>query len=77
MTSYTIYLCYKINFHYTGATHIKKMLMVNKKLQHLNISQNTIGDDGVKHVTEGLQQNDTLTELMLWGCKISVKGNYS
>ena len=72
-----LYLCYKINFHYTGATYIKKMLMENKKLQHLNISENTIGDDGVRHVTEGLQQNDTLTELILLDCEISVKGNYS
>ena len=53
------------------------MLMVNKKLQHLNISSNRIGNDGVRHVTEGLQQNDTLTELILQGCGISVKGNYS
>ena len=51
--------------------------MKNKKLQHLDISCNTIGDDGVRHVTEGLQQNDTLTELITGGCKISVKGNYS
>ena len=53
------------------------MLMVNKKLQYLRLSDKTIGDDGVRHVTEGLQQNDTLTELMLWRCEISVKGNYS
>ena len=53
------------------------MLMENKNLTHLNISNNNIGDDGVRHVTEGLQQNDTLTELMLHHCKISVKGNYS
>ena len=54
------------------------MLMENKNLTHLNISINNIGDDGVRHVTEGLlQQNDTLTELVLRGCKISVKGNYS
>ena len=53
------------------------MLMENKNLTHLDISINNIGDDGVRHVTEGLQQNDTLTELVLWGCKISVKGNYS
>ena len=51
--------------------------MENKKLQHLDISLNEIGDDGVRHVTEGLQQNDTLTELRLWGCEISVNGNYS
>ena len=53
------------------------MLMENKNLTHLNISYNRIGDDGVSHVTEGLQQNDTLTELQLNECKISVKGNYS
>ena len=52
--------------------------MENKNLTHLNIGNNyNIGDDGVRHVTEGLQQNDTLTELGLYNCKISVKGNYS
>ena len=51
--------------------------MENKKLQHLDIRHNEIGDDGVRHVTEGLQQNDTLTELVLWNCEISVNGNYS
>ena len=53
------------------------MLMENKNLTHLNISNNNIGDDGVRHVTEGLQQNDTLTKLGLYDCEISVKGNYS
>ena len=52
------------------------MLMEHKKLQHLNISKNCIDDDGVRYVTEGLQQNDTVTELLLWECNISVKGNY-
>ena len=52
------------------------MLMENKKLQHLFIDDNGIGDDGVRHVTEGLQQNDTVTELILSQCSISVKGNY-
>ena len=53
------------------------MLMENKKLQNLDLSGITTGDDGVRHVTEGLQQNDTLTELILQSCEISVKGNYS
>ena len=52
------------------------MLMENKKLQHLDISGNEIGDDGVRHVAKGLQQNDTVTELRLHCCNISVKGNY-
>ena len=50
--------------------------MENKKLQHLDISSNKIGDDGVRYVTEGLQQN-TLSELILQCCGISVNGNYS
>ena len=53
------------------------MLMENKNLTHLDICFNNIEDDGVRHVTEGLQQNDTLTKLVLRDCKISVKGNYS
>ena len=51
--------------------------MENKKLQCLNIGSNNIDDDGVSHITEGLQQNDTLTELVLQYCKISAKGNCS
>ena len=65
-------LCF---IHYTGATHIKKMLMENKNLTHLYIDNNTIGDDGVRYVTEGLEQNHTLTKLGLGKCEISVKGN--
>ena len=53
------------------------MLMENKNLDFLNIGNNKIGDDGVRHVTEGLQQNDTLTSLRLYNCEISVKGNCS
>ena len=51
--------------------------MVNRTLKHLDISGNKIQDDGVRDIMEGLQQNDTLTELWLHDCKISVKGNYS
>jgi len=50
------------------------MLMENKKLQQLNIGFNKIGDDGVRHISEGLQQNDTLTVLSLQSCEITVKG---
>ena len=52
------------------------MLMKNKNLKHLNINGNKIQDDGVRDIMEGLQQNDTLTELSLYCCEISVKGNY-
>ena len=53
------------------------MLMENKKLQNLDISGNKIGDDGVRHVAEGLCQNDILTELVLRYCEITAKGNCS
>ena len=51
--------------------------MKNKKLQQLRIAFNTFGDDGVRHVIEGMQKNNTLTELKLDNCDISVKGNYN
>ena len=52
------------------------MLMENKKLQHLSIASNTIKDNGVEYVTEGLQHNSTLTVLWLSSCGISERGNY-
>ena len=51
--------------------------MVNRTLKHLDIGINKIQDDGVRDIMEGLQQNDTLTELKLDHCEISVTGNYS
>ena len=51
--------------------------MENTTLKHLDISDNKIEDDGVRDIMEGMQQNYTLTELWLYDCKISVKGNYS
>ena len=53
------------------------MLMENKILELLNIGDNNIGDDGMRDVSEGLKQNNTLTKLRLYNCKISIKGNYS
>ena len=50
------------------------MLMKNNKLQHLDISASTIGDAGMRLITEGLQYNNTLTKLDTWGCDISVEG---
>ena len=48
--------------------------MKNMKLQYINISGNKIGDDGVRHITEGLKVNNTLTELELQYCGMSMKG---
>ena len=59
---------------YTGGFHMF-MFMRHKKLQHLDISGNKIGDDGVRYIAMGLRHNDTLTELILANCEISAKGN--
>ena len=48
--------------------------MENNKLQYLDISDNVIGDDGVRLITEGLQCNNTLTKLNAKRCGISVTG---
>ena len=59
---------------YTGASHIEKMLKANRVLQYLDISRNEIDDDGVKYVARGLQENETMTEISLENCEISVTG---
>ena len=48
--------------------------MKNNKLQYINISGNKIGNDGVRYITEGLKVNNTLNELELQYCEMSVKG---
>ena len=50
------------------------MLTETNKLQYLDVSQNEIGDDGVRLVTEGLQYNNTLTELCACRCAFSLEG---
>ena len=58
----------------TGNGNIKEIVERNTKLKYLDISDNTIGDDGVQHITQGLQDNDELTELNLSRCRFSAKG---
>ena len=53
------------------------MLMVNRTLKQLDISSNKIQHDGMRDIMKEMQQNDTLTKLWLYNCKISVKRNYS
>ena len=51
--------------------------METKNLKYLDITVNVISDDGIRDVSAGLQQNNTLTKLILEHCEISAKGNYS
>ena len=58
----------------TGAIAVSKILMGNCTLQVLNVSGNTIGDDGISVIVEQLQHITTLTELSVIECGLSVKG---
>ena len=50
------------------------MLLVNKTLTHLDISNNNIGDDGITAVTCSIQANTTLLELTAFKCELHSKG---
>ena len=58
----------------TGAIAVSKILMGNCTLQILNVSFNTIGDDGISVIIEQLQHITTLTVLYIMDCGLSVKG---
>ena len=58
----------------TGAICIKTLLMENKTITSLIISQNDIGDEGVAGICQGLHHNKTVTRLDMWRCGFSVKG---
>ena len=45
-------------------------------LTHLDITHNCIGDDGISVLSEELQQNNTLTKLIMTNCGFTAKGNY-
>jgi len=46
----------------------------NSNLQVLNIGGNSIGDDGISVMMDGLQHNKTFTELYVDKCGLSAKG---
>ena len=43
-------------------------------LRELHIGWNMIGDDGISLISEELQQNNSLTKLIVWDCGLLVKG---
>ena len=44
-------------------------------LRVLDVRGNGIGDDGMEVISEALQKNKSLTELNVYRCGLSVKGN--
>jgi len=59
----------------TGVICIKTLLMENKTITFLDIRENKIYDEGAVVISEGLQNNHTLTTLWIWGCGLSVEGS--
>ena len=57
----------------TGASCVGRLLK-NCSLQVLNVGRNSIGDDGISVMMNGLQHNKTLTELYVYKCGLSAKG---
>ena len=45
-------------------------------LRELNVSYNDIGDKGISVITEGLQSNKMLANLLVSWCRFSLKGIY-
>ena len=57
-----------------GAVSIGKMLRINNGLKYLNISSNSIGDDGISAISDGLHINTALIQLVARACKFHSKG---
>jgi Ran GTPase-activating protein (RanGAP) involved in mRNA processing and transport len=53
---------------------VSRMLAVNRSLTSLDISGNSIGDDGVTHLAEALKQNKTLEKINISYCDITDVG---
>ena len=57
----------------TGANCIGRCLKICA-LKTLIIQGNSIGDDGISVMMDGLLHNKTLTKLDVFGCELSAKG---
>ena len=62
------------NSFITGASYLGELLKINNSLQELVMAENSIGNDGISSVAEGLQYNSTLLKMDIAICGISEKG---
>ena len=58
----------------TGAVNISKVLRINETLKYLDISDNSIGDDGISAISNGLHNNTTLVQLVARSCEFCSRG---
>ena len=74
ITQHFVTLKFIASLYIIGIEHIKQSLPM---LKYLDISQNSIGDDGLRHIMESLESsNSMLTELHMRRCRLSDKGMY-
>ena len=66
-------VAHSCNFQSKGAESVAKMLQINKTLRYLDISNNQVGDDGMKAITYSIQINTTLLELSAFHCELHSK----
>jgi len=59
---------------YNGAVSIGKMLKINKTIKYLDITRNSIGDDGISAISDSLHVNTTLIQLVTRHCEFNDKG---
>ena len=67
----------KLHNIYTGARCLGELLKVNHSLKKLDIRSNTIGDEGISLVADGLQHNNKLIKLNVSACQLSSKGTFT
>ena len=51
------------------------MITGSPSLRALNVGNTEIGDSGMELLCKELHNNTSLTELSVWGCELSAKGN--
>ena len=60
-----------------GAEHIRDLLKVTYSLKSLDMSHNSVGDDGISVILKELQHNNILTRFAIENCGLSEEGIFA
>ena len=67
----------EIKMSATGAFALSKFLKSTKSMKFLNISNNDIGDNGIKAIADSLKVNNSISQLIASRCEITCNGAIS
>ena len=67
----------EIKMSATGAFALSKFLNSTKSMKFLNISNNDIGDNGIKAIADSLKVNNSISQLIASRCEITCNGAVS